>query len=70
VPEGTIIGLKDGWYPAGYAWWVNSAGILIPGDNHAGYTIAILTRGQPTWEYGIETIEGIAGPVHTALHGQ
>jgi hypothetical protein len=68
TPSGTIIGLKDGWYPAGYGWWVNSAGMLIPGDDRPAYTIAVLTRGQPTWEYGIATIEGVAKRVHTALH--
>ena len=68
-PPGTIIGLKDGWYPAGYGWWVNSAGMLIPGDEHPAYTIAVLTRGQPSWEYGIATIEGVAERVHATLHG-
>lgn len=69
-PAGTIIGLKDGWYPAGFGWWVNSAGMLIPGDDRPAYTIAVLTRGQPSWEYGIETIEGVARSVHEALHGR
>lgn len=67
-PPGTVIGVKDGWYPARYAWWVNSAGVLEPGDGRPAYTIAVLTRGQPTLEYGIATIEGVAAPVHDALH--
>jgi hypothetical protein len=25
-----------------------------------------LTNGQPTWGYGIETIEGVAGRVHSS----
>jgi hypothetical protein len=68
LPAGTVIGLKDGWYPAGFGWWVNSAGMLIPGDDRPPYAIAVLTRGQPTWEYGIATIEGVASRVHDALH--
>ncbi|MBI4302416.1 MAG: serine hydrolase, partial [Chloroflexi bacterium] len=68
-PPGTVIGLKDGWYPARYAWWVNSAGILVPGDARPAYAIAVLTRGQPSWEYGIETIEGVAERIYTALNG-
>jgi hypothetical protein len=69
LPAGTIIGLKDGWYPAGFGWWVNSAGMIIPGDDRPAYAIAVLTRGQPSWEYGIATIEGVASRVHDALHG-
>ena len=68
-PEGTIIGLKDGWYPAGYGWWVNSAGVIIPANQKPAYAIAVLTRGQPSWEYGIATIEGVAEAVHAGLHG-
>lgn len=68
-PPKTVIGLKDGWYPDEYGWLVNSAGILIPGDDRPAYTIAVLTREQPSWEYGIATIEGVAERVHTALHG-
>jgi hypothetical protein len=67
-PPGTVIGLKDGWYPARYAWWVNSTGMLIPADGRPPYTIAVLSRGQPSMEYGIATIEGVAQPVHDALH--
>lgn len=69
LPEGTIIGLKDGWYPATFGWWVNSAGVIVPGNEKPAYAIAILTRGQPTWEYGIATIEAVAEAVHTGLHG-
>lgn len=67
-PAGTVIGVKDGWYPAKYAWWVNSTGMLIPADGRPPYTIAVLSRGQPSMEYGIATIEGVAQPVHDALH--
>ncbi|MBI2908006.1 MAG: serine hydrolase [Chloroflexi bacterium] len=67
-PPGTVIGLKDGWYPARYAWWVNSAGMLLPGDDRPPYTIAVLTRGSPSLEYGIATIEGVAQMVHAELH--
>jgi hypothetical protein len=69
VPEGTIAAVKDGWYPADCGWWVNSAGILIPGNEKPAYTIAVLTSEQSTWEYGIETIERVGELIHTALHG-
>jgi len=69
VPPGTTIGIKDGWYPAGSGWWVNSAGMFIPPDMQAAYTIAVLTQGQPSEAYGIATIEGAAEPIHKALPG-
>ena len=69
-PSGTVIGLKNGWYPADYDdWWVNSAGMIIPGGDRPAYTIAVLTTEQPSWEYGIATIEGVAERVHVALQG-
>jgi hypothetical protein len=40
----------------------------LPGDNRSGYAIAVLTRGQPTFESGIETTVGIAARVNTAMH--
>jgi hypothetical protein len=68
VPEGTIAAVKDGWYPADCGWWVNSAGVLIPGNDQPAYTVAVLTGEQSTWEYGIETIEGVGQRIHDALH--
>jgi len=62
-----IVGVKDGWYPAETGWWVNSAGLFLPGDGTPGYTIAIMTDAQPGLEYGIETIETIARLIHTRL---
>jgi hypothetical protein len=67
-PEGTIVGVKDGWYPADCGWWVNSAGMIVPADDKPAYTIAVLTGEQVTWEYGIETIETVGSFVHAALH--
>jgi len=64
----TIVALKDGWNPTQGGWWVNSAGIILPGGDQPAYTIAVLTRQQPTWEYGIATIAGVADYVHAALH--
>lgn len=68
-PEGTILAVKDGWYPADCGWWVNSAGMLLPSNDKPAYTMAVLTGEQSTWEYGIETIEMIGAIVHKQLHG-
>jgi beta-lactamase class A len=68
VPEGTVIALKDGWYPGLYGWWVNTAGLLLPGDQRSAYAIAVLTKQQPSFEVGVETVEGVAARVHAAIH--
>lgn len=69
-PEGTIIGIKDGWYPADCGWWVNSAGLVVPGNEKPAYTVAVLTGQQSTLAYGIETIEEAGRLIHDALHAQ
>ncbi len=68
MPEGTVIAVNDGWYPGLYGWWVNTAGLLLPGDQRAPYAIAVLTKKQPTFEVGVETVEGVAARVHAAVH--
>jgi len=67
-PDGTIVGVKDGWYPADCGWWVNSAGMLLPATDKPAYTMAVLTGQQSSWEYGIETIESVGRMVHERLH--
>ncbi|MGE0058481.1 MAG: serine hydrolase [Dehalococcoidia bacterium] len=68
LPNGTVIGVKDGWYPADCGWWVNSAGMILPGNEKPAYTIAVLTGEQPTLEAGIETLETFGELIHEALH--
>ncbi len=66
-PEGTLLAIKDGWYPAGHGWWVNSGGVLVPGDGSSGYAIVVLTGDQPSLAYGIETIEQVSRYIHEAM---
>jgi hypothetical protein len=61
------IGLKDGWYPAEAGWRVNSVGFVVGTDGQRFYTMAVLTNGQPSWQYGIATIEGVALQVNSTL---
>ncbi len=58
-PRGVAIAIKNGWYPtAPAAWQVNSIGWI---DGHGrNYLIAVLTRGDATMGYGVETIEGLS----------
>jgi beta-lactamase class A len=66
VPSSAQIALKNGWLPlTGGDWQVNSIG-RIKGDGR-WYLIAVLTTGNPTEAYGIQTIESISSLVWKAL---
>ena len=62
------VALKNGWYPGDEGWRVNSVGIVRPKAGDA-YAIAIVSDGRASWREGIDTIEGIAGPLNAALRG-
>jgi hypothetical protein len=66
VPSSARIALKNGWLPlSGGDWQVNSVG-RIRGDRR-WYVIAVLTNGDPTEAYGIDTIEAISALVWKSL---
>lgn len=67
--SGDRVGVKNGWYPGDEGWRVNSAGIVRP-TGGTPYAIAVVTDGRPSWQEGIDTIEGIAGPINGALRGR
>ncbi len=69
-PQQAFVAIKDGWLPTQGGWWVNSAGLILPVGDQPAYAMAVLTRQQPSLEYGIATIEGVAERVHAALHAQ
>ena len=64
-----VVGIKDGWYPADAGWRVNSVGFVVGAGDQPFYTITVLTNYQPSWEYGIRTIEGAAEEVNSVLLG-
>jgi beta-lactamase class A len=67
VPAGVTVSLKNGWLPLpGRGWEVNSIG-YVHGDGKA-YTIAVLTQGNPTMGYGVETIDTVSAMVWQALY--
>jgi beta-lactamase class A len=63
VPSGVTIALKNGWLPlSGESdWQVNSIG-WISGDGR-NYIVAILDTGNPTEQYGIDTINQMSGQI-------
>jgi Beta-lactamase enzyme family len=69
VPAGVLVALKNGWLPlndAGTDWQINSQG-WVSGDGR-DYLIAVLTTGNPTEQYGIDTINGLSSLIWAAMH--
>jgi hypothetical protein len=67
VPSGVTVALKDGWDPLGNGttWQINSIG-WVDGDSR-NYLFAVLTNGDGSESYGIQTIEGVSGIVWDEL---
>jgi hypothetical protein len=62
------VALKNGWLPLDAAstdWQVNSVG-WVSGDGR-DYLIAVLTTGNPTEQYGIDTINALSSLIWTAM---
>jgi hypothetical protein len=68
VPAGVTVALKNGWLPLDGAdtnWQVNSVGWVF-GDGR-DYLIAVLTTGNPTEQYGIDTINALSARIWSAM---
>jgi hypothetical protein len=68
VPAGVTIALKNGWLPLDAAatdWQLNSDG-WVSGQGR-DYLMAVLTTGNPSEQYGIDTINGLSTLVWKAL---
>jgi Beta-lactamase enzyme family len=68
VPAQVTVALKNGWLPldAGDTdWQINSVG-WISGDG-SDYLMAVLTTGNPTEQYGIDTIDQLGAIVWKAM---
>ena len=64
VPAQATVALKNGWLPLNSAdndWQINSVG-WISGSGR-DYLMAVLTTGNPTEQYGIDTIDQLAAMV-------
>jgi beta-lactamase class A len=68
VPAQVTIALKNGWLPlneAGTDWQINSVG-WVSGLGR-DYLIAVLSTGNPTEQYGIDTVGWLSGAVWRQL---
>jgi beta-lactamase class A len=64
LPLTATVALKDGWLPltsGGDDWQVNSIGWIFGGRGN--YLIAVLTTGNPSEQYGIDTISELSAIV-------
>ncbi len=68
VPAGVTVALKNGWLPlddANTDWQVNSVG-WVSGDGR-DYLVAVFSTGNPTEQYGIDTINGLSSVIWNAM---
>ena len=68
VPSQVKVALKNGWLPLNSAdddWQVNSIG-WISGDGR-NYLMTVLTTGNPSEQYGIDTIDQLSAMVWDRL---
>jgi Beta-lactamase enzyme family len=68
VPAGVTVALKNGWLPLNPAstdWQVNSVGWISGAGRD--YLIAVLSTGDQTEQYGIDTINGLSSLVWSAM---
>ncbi len=68
VPAGVTVALKNGWLPLNDAntdWQVNSVG-WVSGEGR-DYLVAVFSTGNPTEQYGIDTINALSSIIWTAM---
>jgi beta-lactamase class A len=69
VPARVTVALKNGWLPLNAAdtdWQINSVG-WISGRGR-NYLLAVLTTGNPTEQYGIDTIDQLSALVWNSMN--
>jgi beta-lactamase class A len=65
APADVTVHVKNGWLPDPTLWDINSIGDFT--NRSGAYSIAILSRDNPTMNYGVDTIERIASPINQEL---
>jgi beta-lactamase class A len=63
APRGITVHVKNGWLPEQIGGWhINSIGSFS--GHGRDYMMAVLTDSNPTFDYGVSTIEAVAEVVH------
>jgi beta-lactamase class A len=68
VPAGVTVALKNGWLPLNAAstdWQINSVG-WVNGDGR-DYLVAVFSTGNPTEQYGIDTINALSAAIWSGM---
>ncbi|MER7199269.1 hypothetical protein CG723_16110 [Streptomyces sp. CB01635] len=66
APASVAVHVKNGWLERStYGWRVHSIGAFQGGGHD--YTISVLTHGNSTMSYGVDTIQGVARVIHKDL---
>lgn len=66
APSGVSVHVKNGWLQRStHGWRVHSLGTFNGGGHD--YMITVLTWGNSTMKYGIDTIQGVARVIHRDL---
>jgi beta-lactamase class A len=67
APARLTVQVKNGWLPSiTHGWYVNSIGCFT--GRHGGYSIVILTDDNPTFAYGVGTIDAVARAINHDLN--
>ncbi|WP_405481044.1 serine hydrolase [Streptomyces sp. NBC_00009] len=66
APSSVAVHVKNGWLERStHGWRVHSIGAFQGGGHD--YTISVLTHGNSTMSYGVNTIQGVAKVIHKDL---
>ena len=66
---GTVLAIKNGWYPENNIWRVNSAGAVTV-SGQTDYVVVVLSDGGTNFSRAVRTVEEIAAAVNGALYAQ
>ena len=66
APTDVTVHVKNGWLPDDTGWHINSIGAFT--GHGKNYMITVLTDHNPSEQYGIDTIENVARPVHRDIN--
>jgi beta-lactamase class A len=68
VSPGNEVALKNGWLPLNAAdtnWQINTIGLVLGQERE--YALVVLTTGNPSEQYGIDTVDAVSNTVWQAL---